>query len=317
MSDLRSAEQSGIVRKGLLLGLTSAVAYSAANLALRGLSGRHDDLGWSIWVSAMKALPTVLLAAAMLLRRWHRNEAWYPTRRPIPILIAAGLLMQFGGNLGFLIALGHIGLAITVPLVFAFIIFTGAGLGRIILGDQVSPKTVVSMIIMTAAVTALAYAAKLAAGTSVSTEAIRHQIAWLGILMAVISGTSYGINGVVIRRIARDSLPIESMLIIYSLTGLICFGIIGPSMMGLERMQNIRTDEWQMMVLAGVFNAIAFYCITHSLKLLNISQVNVINASQNAMCAVAAVMIFHEPVSTPLIVGIGLSILGLVTLDRR
>jgi DME family drug/metabolite transporter len=311
-------QQSGDVRRGLLLGIGSAVSYSLANLALRGLSGRHDDLAWSIWVSAIKALPTVILAACLLWRRRRRGLVLYPTAKPIPILIAGAFLMQFGGNLGFQVALGHIGLAITVPFVFAFIICAGVMLGKMFLGDRVSPKTVLSMLIMTASIILLSYAAKLAATVSDEGAAdTTTKIVWFGILMAVVSGSSYGINGVVIRKIARDTLPIESILIIYSLTGLICFGTMGPLMLGQARLLQILPDEWTMMFLAGIFNAIAFFCITHALKLLNITLVNVVNASQNAMCAVIAVAVYSEPVSTPLILGIGLSIVGLLALDRK
>lgn len=311
-------DESGNLRRGLILGMLSAVGYSAANLALRGLSGRHEDLAWSIWVSAMKALPTVILATCLLLRRKSRGETLYPSTKPILLLIGAALVMQFGGNLGFQLGLGHIGLAITVPLVFAFIICAGAILGKTFLGDALSHRTVVSMLIMTVSVILLSYAAKLAADDqALPGQSPTNKIVWLGITMAVISGISYGINGVVIRKIARDTLPIESMLIIYSSTGLLCLSSIGSVMMGSERLLSIQPEEWLMMMCAGSFNAFAFFCITHSLKLMNISKVNVINASQNAMCAVGAVLIFHEPVSTPLVLGISLSIAGLMTLDRK
>ena len=56
---------------------------------------------------------------------------------------------------------------------------------------------------------------------------------------------------------------------------------------------------------------------THALKLMNITRVNVINASQNAMCAIAAVVLFHEPQTLSLSLGIGLSIVGLIVLGRR
>ena len=299
----------------------SAIAYSAANLALRGLSDRHEDLGWAIWVSAMKAVPTAVLAMALLCRRRFLGEPLVPSKRAIPILIAAALVMQFGGNLGFQVALGHIGLAITVPLVFAFIICSGAILGRAALGDSVSPRTVVSMGIMTVSIVLLSYAATLAGDVSDPETQTAHKaagkIVWLGITMAVISGLSYGVNGVVIRRVSQQALPIETMLIIYSATGVICFGVMGPLMLGQDRLLQIRTDEWQMMVWAGIFNAIAFLCLTHALKVMNISRVNVINASQNAMCAVAAVLVFAEPVSLPLVLGVGLSIVGLIALDRK
>ena len=107
------------------------------------------------------------------------------------------------------------------------------------------------------------------------------------------------------------------MMIIYSTTGIVWFGFIGAYMLGRERLLQVPTQDWGMMLAAGTFNALAFYCIMHALKVMNITQVNVINASQNAMCAVGAVLIFAEPVSVPLVLGIGLSMVGLFVLDRR
>lgn len=300
-------------RWGVALGAMSAIGYSAANLSLRGLSGRDETLAWAVWVTAMKAFPTVVVSLFLLTLRWRRRQPFYPTKRPIPILILAALLMQFGGNLGFQIALIHVGLAIAVPLVFAFIICAGAALGRAFLGDRVSLRTVVSMAIMTVSIILLSWAATLNANQETSP----HVVAWFGVLMAIVSGLSYGVNGVVIRRVSRDMLPVESMLIIYSATGLISLTTIGYLLLGQARLAAIRPEEWGMMLAAGVCNAFAFFCITNALKLMNISQVNVINASQNAMCAVAAVLIFGEAVSTPLVVGIALSVCGLFVLDRN
>ncbi|APZ94354.1 DMT family transporter [Fuerstiella marisgermanici] len=303
------------VNRGLALGLCSAVCYSAANLALRGLSGRHADSGWEIWVTAMKAGPTVLLSLGLLLRLRLRKEAAFPSFRPVPWLLAAALIMQFGGNLGFQLAMGQIGLAITVPLVFTFIIIAGAALGRTFLGDTVSKRTVVSIMVMLVSIILLSYAATLNA-PELGTET-KEKIAWLGIVLAVISGMSYGINGIVIRRISQRALPIASMLFVYSTTGLVLLTAIGWNMLGTERILQIQRAEWQMMLAAGTFNAIAFFCVTNALKLLNITQVNVINATQNAMCAAGAVIVFSEPHSIPMVSGIALSIVGLLLLDRK
>ena len=265
----------------------------------------------------MKTVPTMLLAVALLSRRYVRAQPLFPARHTYRWLILAALMMQVGGNLGFQVALGHIGLAITVPLVFAFIIGAGAFLGRIYLGDRVSPQTVLSLAIMTLSIILLSYAATIQNSAPGADSGVASSgIVWFGILMAVVSGLSYGINGVVIRAVTRHLLPVESLLLLYSATGLITLGFTGAIMMGSERLLAIRADEWVMMLSAGTFNAAAFFCVTHALKLMNVSHVNVLNASQNALCAIAAVIIFSEPVSTPMIAGITLSILGFLALDR-
>lgn len=316
MSDSDGAEN--VFRRGVVLGMIAAVGYSAANLALRGLSGRYGDSSWSIWVTAMKAVPTMLLASFLLVRRFRRGDSLFPSTKAVGPLFLAALLMQFGGNLGFQMALGHIGLAITVPLVFALIIVAGAVLGKLYLGDSVARRTVISMLVMGVSVVLLSYAAWLNSGEEIGTDDnTTTVVAWFGILMALVSGSAYGINGVVIRGLARNTLPIESMMIVYSSTGLVCLGLLGGWGMGTQRIAAITADEWLMMGLAGFFNAIAFFSVTHALRLMNISHVNVINASQNAMCAAAGVLLFAEPSSAPMIAGIGLSVVGLLLLDRR
>ncbi|MCA9059815.1 MAG: DMT family transporter [Planctomycetaceae bacterium] len=337
-------------RRGLWLGLASAVGYSGANIALRGLSGRHDDLTWSIWVSAMKAVPTLLMALVLLFAHRSAQRSPLVPRRVFLPLMAAALVMQFGGNLGFQVAIGMIGLAITVPLVFALIIVSGAVLGRLFLEDAVSLRTAASIVIMTISIALLSHAASQnaeqpeatsgkatetrtgedapAVATANSTDSVTveddssivwtPQLAvWLGVLVAVVSGTAYGINGAVIRGVVRNTISIEAMLLVYSTTGVVCLGGIGAFRMGVSRLTAIQADEWMMMAVAGVLNALAFYCITHALKLMNITRVNVINASQNAMCAIAAVVLFHEPQTLSLSLGIGLSIVGLIVLGRR
>ncbi|MEZ6125528.1 MAG: DMT family transporter [Planctomycetaceae bacterium] len=255
----RRADSAPTAHRGVLLGVMAAVGYSATNLALKGLSERQSGAGWDLWVSAMKAVPTVLIAGVLLILRHRRKQPLFPTRKPIPGLILAALVMQFGGNLGFQIALGHIGLAITVPLVFALIICAGAILGRMFLGDGVTPRTLVAMAVMTVSIVLLSWAAMQAQSAStpesgpgaIATNVdlssgqspVNRGNVWLGIMAAGVSGLSYGINGVVIRRIARDSLPIESMLIIYSSTGLICLTIPGVSQLGWERIQQIQAVD--------------------------------------------------------------------------
>lgn len=320
---------------GMLLGLTSAVAYSATNLALRQLSDSSEDLGWDIWVSAMKAVPTLLVSLVLLVLRGTGKGPLYPSFKIIGALFIAALVMQFGGNLCFQIALGNIGLAISVPFVFALIIFSGAFFGRIFVGDTVSVKTLISIAIMTGSVIMLSYAASqqdssdvvaenqqvnsTTDGSSIgsNTEPGPSRSVKFGIFMAIVSGLSYGVNGIVIRSLGQKKLTIPSMTVVYSSVGFICLGSLGYSLLGFERIQSIPIADWVIMLVAGSLNAIAFFAITNALKRLDISRVNVINASQNAMCALGAFLVFAEPMSALTVTGILLSIIGLVVLDRK
>lgn len=344
---------------GMLLGLISAVAYSATNLALRQLSDSSEDLGWDIWVSAMKAVPTLVVSLVLLMLRGSGKGSLYPSYKVVAVLLIAALVMQFGGNLCFQIALGNIGLAISVPFVFALIIASGAFFGRIFAGDTVSMKTLISIAIMTASVVMLSYAAsqqedvnttettadttgdttaaqatetgqaaKVATQPQLNSAAKENRISppsepepsrsvQFGIFMAIVSGLSYGVNGIVIRNLGQKKLSVPSMTVVYSSVGFVCLSSLGLSLLGFERIQRIPLSDWCIMLVAGSLNAIAFFAITNALKRLDISRVNVINASQNAMCALGAFLVFAEPMSVLTVTGILLSIIGLVVLDRK
>ena len=70
-------------------------------------------------------------------------------------MILVGLLMQYGGNLMFQWSLSLGGLAVSVPLCFAALIVTGAWLGRVYLGDPVTPRTMLSIGILIGAIALL------------------------------------------------------------------------------------------------------------------------------------------------------------------
>ena len=71
------------------------------------------------------------------------------------------------------------------------------------------------------------------------------------------------------------------------------------------------------MFAAAAFNFTAFVALAFALKSLPVVAVNLINASQVAMAAVAGVMLFAEPATAPLIIGIMLTFAGLMILASR
>jgi drug/metabolite transporter (DMT)-like permease len=316
----QSQHESAVLTRGLWLAIAAAVGYSATNLLLRKLSDSNSGMGWDIWVSAGKSFPTAVTAWILVGRQALRGNCQLPSGKLFWPLLAAALVMQFGGNVGFQVALGHIGLAVSVPLVFACIICSGALLGRTILGDPITGRTLASVGLMMVAIVVLsAVASGQAAAVPESAEAEAGTAAdsVIGVIAALVSGLAYGANGVVIRRYVRDKLPVESTLIVYGTTGLVCLSSLSFALLGAEGIRQIATEDWWTVLLAGCCNAAAFFAITHSLRVMSITRVNVINASQNAMCAVGAVMLFSEHFSMAMGFGIALTMLGLVVLDRR
>ncbi|MGW8258294.1 MAG: hypothetical protein ACWGMZ_12475, partial [Thermoguttaceae bacterium] len=70
------------------------------------------------WAVCVKELFTVLVIGPWLIYRSSRCLSVWPPLKVLLILIAAGLMDQLLGNLGVQLALGIVGLSITIPVVF-------------------------------------------------------------------------------------------------------------------------------------------------------------------------------------------------------
>ncbi|MFY8058162.1 MAG: EamA family transporter [Planctomycetaceae bacterium] len=320
----------------MLLGLFAAAAYSIANMALRQLARTDGGTGWDMWVAGTKAFPTFFIAVTLIAwRRFNGLHSFAEWSFVWPIAVAA-IFNQLGGNLPFQMSLRVIGLAVSVPICFASIICSGAVVGRIVLGDQVSVRSAISMGLMVAAIVFLSSGASSRSTAPVTPADITDEISQvepriqptaldssagpgvaIGVLLSIISGLCYGITGVYIRKAVRSHMPVAATLFLFSSAG---FLILVPGsllLLPLSEISSTSPEDWATIAIAGTFNAIGFFAITHAMRFLTISRANVINASQNAMCAVGAVTLFGEQLSWTATAGICLTITGLLTLDRR
>ena len=305
---------------GVLLGLAAAVTYSIANLALRSLAKTDSGLGWSMWVAGTKAFPTFFVAVILIcMRRWRGETSFTNWNLVWPIAIAA-FFNQLGGNLALQMSLVKIGLAITVPICFSSIICSGAIVGRFVLGDAVSVRTGISMGLMVASIIFLSTAATNRTAVEVSATTLPVSDDWgtaTGVALAMISGLAYGITGVYIRKAVRSQMPVAATLFLFSAAGFLILCPLSLLLLPVSTITATTTPEWAAIAVAGIFNAIGFFAITHAMRHLTISRTNVINASQNAFCALGAVVVFGESLSMFGLLGIGLTITGLLTLDRK
>lgn len=298
-----------------LCGLFSAVGYTAANVCLRAVSDCDP-----IWVSAMKALPTLLMAGPWVAAQAWRGRNVLPAWRVLGLLAVGALIGQLVGNVVFQWSLGVVGLALAVPLTLGTIIVGGALLGRTLLHEPLTLRMLAAVVTLIAAISVLSLGAgdahRSVAGPSPQAAAEDWFVA-LGVAGAMLSGLAYSILGVVIRYgvKGRASLPIT--LLTVSLFGVVSLGGWSQWRIGWQGMWNTSADDFQMMLLAGVFNALAFVAMTKALQLANLVYVNALNATQATMAAIAGVLIFHEAPSPELALGVLLTILGLLLTKQR
>ncbi|MCC9599557.1 DMT family transporter [Stieleria sp. JC731] len=317
---------------GPICGLASAILYTLTNIALRHCVEVDPYL-----VSAVKAAPTVVILGPYLLlqlkladhdntahsnlnsdadssRTNHSTRNRLPPRHHLRRFIGASFLAQFFGNAAFQKALGYIGLAASVPITLGVLIVGGAILGVIILSEPVSRRKVVAMATLIFAVVILSLPDSFAPSNSQSVSAAD---ILTGSLWAAISGLAYSFFGVTMRMTLQQGFPSSLLMFLSGVTGTVtlwgyCFIAVGFSVVS-----QTTPTQWLAMTAAGIFNFTAFVAITASLRLLPVVAVNLINASQVAMAAIAGVILFGEPMSIRLLTGIALTFIGLVILARR
>ena len=137
----------------------------------------------------------------------------------------------------------------------------------------------------------------------------------LGVGAACLSGLAYGTAGVVIRRAVTRSLPVVSTLVVIATMGVVINGPLSVFRLGVSGLLSTSLTELADMLLAGLFNAVAFFSLGKSLQMLRVVHVNALNASQAALAALAGVVLFGEALSHELLAGVGLTILGLVMIQ--
>lgn len=311
-------EQEPFLRRpavlGTILGILSAIAYTAANLGLRNVA-QGGNLDWAIFVSANKALPVTLVAWGLVAWRSARGLPGLPPKHLVIPLLLTGLIMQFGGNVMFQFALSRGGLALTVPLTFSMIIVTGAVLGRVLLKEPITPRMLMAMGTMMIAVVVLSQGAEAASDSLVQNASWRSTV--LAVVTACLSGVGYGSCGVMVRRCVTSNLSYSATIVLISSVGVVVLGALSVVRLGLPALVDVPGNVWLSMLGAGMANAVAFFSINAAYKRLSVVRVNLLNASQAAMAAAAGVLLFSEPNTWWIKAGTALTVFGLILSARR
>jgi drug/metabolite transporter, DME family len=303
---------------GTICGLLSAVGYTICNACLRAVSQQVDPF----LVSAVRALPTILILAPVVAIRPFSGLPMLPPRRVLWLLLATGLLAHVAGNSLFQYSLGVVGMALAVPLCLGSMIVSGATLGRVVLGEPVTWRMAAALLLLIASIFALSSGAGAAqhamesqSNTATLSAVSSNANLWLGVTAACAAGLMYAILGATIRHAAQGRSSVAQTLTIVSAAGFI--GLAGISAWTVSPGEFLAINSWQalMMALAGLFNALAFIALTRALQLTSLVYVHALNATQATMAAVAGIALFGEAVSPFLLVGLGLTVGGLVLMQ--
>jgi drug/metabolite transporter (DMT)-like permease len=294
---------------GTVLSGVSSLGYSCSNVCLRWLA--HCD---PLLVSCIKAVPTLFVATALVYLSVARRTMRWPSMPAFLGLATVGIIAQLGGNGFFQWSMGEVGLALTVPLCAGTMIIAATILGRVWLREAVTPRSALALAILISAIVVLSVGAERApqlAELSTADASITAALA-----AACFSGISYAVLNVTIRRLVTGSMPMSLVLSTVSAVGVVSLGLVAIARTGWAPLAATAPSDLGVMFIAGSFNAVGFFTLTKALQLVSIVQVNAVSASQSALAAIAGVAIFGESMTTSLVFGVSLTILGLTLVDR-
>ncbi|WP_417750159.1 DMT family transporter [Rosistilla oblonga] len=293
---------------GVIYCLLAAVGYTLANIALRQVS----DLD-PIMVTAAKAFPTMIGMAPSVFLLWNRGVVLTPQRSAIGYLLAGCCVGQFIGNCAFQYSLSIVGLALAVPICLGTMVIGGAVFGRIFLGERVTVRTVIAIVVLIVATAILS----LGSGRSaVRADLTPLQIA-SGVIAVSISGLAFSFLGTMVRRSLLSGMAVATTMFVSGVVGTFGLSTIALARVGPEGLAATTADQWLVMLAAGLFNLFAFFVLTVALQVVSVVVVNLINVTQVAMAAIAGVLIFQERVTQSMVIGVSLTIVGLMVLGKR
>ncbi|MBK95728.1 MAG: hypothetical protein CMJ79_08425 [Planctomycetaceae bacterium] len=314
MANQLAPQRADLYRRGIILGAVSSVGYSAANVFLRAV----DDCD-PVWVSCIKAVPTILIVFPWLVWRYQKVERKICPPKLVLGLVTLSIVSHYVGNVGFQWSLNKIGMSLAVPICLGVLIVTGALVDWWFLKDKPSARTIGSMVILITAVVVLSTGGKEAFAQLkklLDNPDANPYLLTFAIGAVIISGVNYGVFGAVIKVVGNRGVSQPAIMTIISVTGFLFLLVLSSQNGAWDEQHNLEFNNLAQMTLAGICNAIAFVALVSAIKILSVTRYNLVNASQAALGAISGAVIFDEPVSVWMVLGIVLTVIGLMVMKR-
>lgn len=295
--------------------LVSALAYTAVNVCMRRLTTLHCDPFWAVF---NRELVTTLLVGPWVLWRAIGGRPTLPAGRALRQLLLVGLLIQVVGNVCAQWALGVVGLAISIPAVFGAMMTGGAVLGHFWLGERVSHRSMAAIGLLLASLVLLGQGAESARRLAVGPDGVAPSPLLLVTAMAAAgsAGAVFAVLNITIRRlVTRSTLP-TAVAFLIPLMGAVSLGPISLGRLGVAPLHGTSWEQFALMAAAGAFNLIGFVGLILGLQRTTVVHANALNASQVALASLAGVALFREPPTPWLLLGVCLTIVGILWIDR-
>ena len=108
----------------------------------------------------------------------------------------------------------------------------------------------------------------------------------------------------------------SAVVVLITGVGVLVLGPLSVYRMGTAALLATPPMFFVWTTVAGVCNLVAFVALIRGLQLTTVVHVNMLNAAQVALAAVAGIFLFHETPDPWLILGVALTITGIVLIGR-
>ena len=299
-------------RRGMLWSGVSALSYATMNVFLRYVVVIDVD---PFFAAFMRTVPVTLYCWFMVIRpfdlRGRSFGSLVPPRQFWLVLVGIGVIYNVTGNAAFQVSLTLSGLVLTVPVTHSTMLWSAAFAGLLILREPITRAVAIGVMLLIASLVFLT------AGVSSSLPEIGPVLIAIAVLTAMSAGASYGVGTAIYRRWVANRLTTEQALSIITLTGMISTGAIAFARVGPAEALATPPIAILAMLAAGIANAVALTTISKALEYIAVAKANAINATQIALSALAGILIFAEPVTLLVLVGLALTIAGLLSIGRQ
>jgi drug/metabolite transporter (DMT)-like permease len=270
-----------------------------------------------MWVTCVKEIVTVAVIGPFLLVQAFRGRRLILAPPVILSLVATGLGVQLLGNLSIQWAYGVVGIAITISAIFGVMLTASAMMGVVFLGERVSARSTAAIGLLIGAIALLSLGAEEVsqAISGVEDTAAGSLKTLLGVGAACLGGGMFAVLSIVVRRTASAGVPVTTIVFVVTGMGVVSMGSMSLWRLGWSRLAATPLEQLVWMLAAGTFNLIAFLAITKGLQFTTVVRANVLNASQVALGAIAGIIMFQEPLTRWLIVGVALTVVGMLLID--
>ena len=293
--------------RGERWAIVSALGYAAVGVMLRAAAPTMDPVLGSL----LRQLPLIVIAIGALAimggRELRPGAPEFLGWRFVTALAVSGAASFVVGNILFFEALRSGGLGVTVGGVQAGSVLGGLWIGLLALRERPVREQLLGAALIVAGLFQIA----------VAQTAVLAGMWWLGLLFAIVAGTTYALGNTVSRYVQRQRPLLFATLLVSGLGGVVPLaGIVGArAALG----ESIAADAPSVIAVlaAGLANAVALASLALAVRAAPVATVNTISSSSIVLSFLASVFVFGETGSPPMVVGITLVTAGIVVAQVR